>query len=292
MGVIITTDSSSDLSEEQIKSNGIRVLPLYVNLNGDEYKDGINITPDKIFAFVKGNKKLPKTSAISEEDYENFFAEILGENVNNTIVHVGLSSGLSTSYNNSINAAEKFNGKVKIVDGKNLSSGTGLLVLFAARLRDKGLSHEEIAKRVEPRVKNVQASFIIQEVEYLYRGGRCSALALLGANLLRIKPRIQVINGVMQLVGKPRGKMEVVLKKYIDDVLKEYNNPDKTICFVTHSCLEKDIVDKIVEYVKSKNIFDSVVETIASSTITSHCGKGTLGILYINDGGETNEKTN
>lgn len=286
MKVVITSDSSCDLAADQIEENNIRTLPLYINLNGDEYRDGVNITPEKIFNFVKQNKKLPKTSAVSESDYKEFFSSILKEDDENVIVHIGLSSGLSSSYSNAVNVSKPLDGRVFVVDGKNLSSGTGLLVLFAARLAKEGVSAEEIVKRVEERVNFVQASFIIQEVEYLYRGGRCSALAMLGANLLRIKPRIQVVDGIMKLYGKPRGKIVPVLKQYVDDVLKEFSNPDPTICFVTHSSIEPEIAEEIKKYVESKNIFKEVKVTVASSTITSHCGKGTLGILYINDGGE------
>ncbi|MBR2909136.1 MAG: DegV family protein [Clostridia bacterium] len=285
MAVIITTDSSCDLNKEQLIESNIKILPLYVNLNGEEFRDGVNITPEDIFTFVKENKKLPKTSAISQADFKAFFGEILKENPDAEIVHIGLSSGLSTTYNNSVNAANEFDGKVISVDGKNLSTGTGLLVLYASSLAKQGLSKEEIAEKVTSRVPFVQASFIAQEIEYLWRGGRCSAVAMFGANLLKIKPRIQVIDGTMKNNGKPRGKTVPVLKQYVDDVLKEYNTPDPTICFVTHSSIEPEIAEEIAEYVKSKNIFKEVVTTIAGATITSHCGKGTLGILYINDGG-------
>lgn len=286
MKVIITSDSSCDLSKEQIKENNIPIIPIYVNLNGEEFRDGVNITPQDIFDFVKENKKLPKTSAVSTADYKLFFENVLKNNPDCEIVHIGLSSQLSTSFNNSKVACEELNNKVISVDGKNLSTGTGLLVLYACELAKQGLSKEEIAKKVESRIPFVQASFIAQEIEYLYRGGRCSMLAMLGANILKIKPKIQVVDGAMKNTGKPRGKTLSVLKQYIDETLNEYNTPDKTICFVTHSCIEPEIENEIVEYVKSKNIFDKVVPTIAGATITSHCGKGTLGILYINDGGK------
>ncbi|MBQ3158578.1 MAG: DegV family protein [Clostridia bacterium] len=285
MKVIITTDSSCDLLEEQLKENNIISIPLYVNLNGEEFRDGVNITPETIFAFVKENKKLPKTSAISQADFKMFFENILNENPDAEIIHIGLSSGLSTTYNNSVNAANEFNGKVVSIDGKNLSTGTGLLVLYASTLAKQGLTKEEIVEKVTARVPYVQASFIAQEIEYLWRGGRCSAVAMFGANLLKIKPRIQVVDGTMKSNGKPRGKIIPVLKQYVDDVLKEYNNPDPTICFVTHTSIEPEIAQEIADYVRSKNIFKEVVITDAGATITSHCGKGTLGILYINDGG-------
>ena len=286
MNIIITTDSSCDLRKDQLEAFNIKHLPLYINLNGEEFKDGVNINPQIIFDFVKANKKLPKTSALSVADYTLFFDNILKENSDAEIIHIGLSSGLSTSYNNATTASQDFNGKVTVIDGKNLSTGTGLLVLYAAKLAKAGESKESIIEKVSQRIPFVQSSFIIPEIEYLYRGGRCSAIAMLGANLLKIKPRIQVVDGKMKPNGKPRGKMLPVLKQYIDDVLAEYNNPDPEICFVTHSCIEDEIAEEIVEYVKSKNIFKEISVNVAGSTITSHCGKGTLGILYINDGGK------
>lgn len=286
MNILITSDSSCDLSQDLLKKFNISTLPLYVNLNGEEFKDGVNITPNDIFTFVKENKKLPKTSALSVADYKNFFKNILSNNKDSEIIHIGLSSALSTSYNNAVSASNELNGKVTIIDGKNLSTGTGLLVLFAAKLAKNNTPKEEIIEKVSKRVPFVQASFIIPETEYLYRGGRCSAIAMLGANLLKIKPRIQVVDGKMKPNGKPRGKMVPVLKQYIDDVLTEYNTPDPEICFVTHSTIEPEIAEEIKTYVESKNIFKEVVITTAGATITSHCGKGTLGILYINDGGK------
>ena len=285
MKVIITSDTSCDLSKEQLKKYNIYEIPMTVILGDNEYKDGTDISPEDIFDFVKQNKKLPKTAAISAYEYSEFFKSVFEKEGDINIVHIGLGGKISSSYNNAVTASEEFEGKVLVVDGNNLSSGTGLLVLYAAKLAQMGEDASEIVKKVEARVGFVQAGFIIQEVSYLYKGGRCSAMALIGANLLKIKPRIQVIDGTMKNVGKPRGKMLPVLKQYVDDVLKEYDNPDKSICFVTHSCIEPEIASEIVEYVKSKGIFEEVVETIASSTITSHCGKGTLGILYINDGG-------
>lgn len=285
MKVIITSDSSCDLSKEQLEEYNIYEVPISVILGDNEFKDGVDIHPEDIFEYVKQNKKLPKTAAISAYEYGEFFKSVFEKEGDVKLVHIGLGSKISSSYNNAVEASKEFDGKVIVVDGNNLSSGTGLLVLYAAKLAKTGEEAEKIAKKVEARVSAVQAGFIIQEVSYLYKGGRCSAMALIGANLLRIKPRIQVIDGVMKNVGKPRGKMLPVLKQYVDDVLKQYDNPDKSICFVTHSSIEPEVANEIVEYVKSKNIFDKVVETIASSTITSHCGKGTLGILYINDGG-------
>lgn len=285
MKIFITTDSSCDLSQEQIKQNNIKVLPIYVNMNGEEYKDGVNVTPNDIFAYVKQTKKLPKTSALSIADFTNFFNTILSNEKDAKIIHISLSSKISSCCEHATIASAEFGDKVTVIDGKNLSTGTGLLVLYAARLASRGEDYLEIVNKVKSRVPFVQASFIIQEVDYLYKGGRCSALSLLGANLLKIKPKISVVDGAMKPTGRPRGKMTAVLKDYVDGTLSEFNNPDKSICFVTHSNIEPEIAEEVREYVLSKNIFDEVVITTAGATITCHCGKGTLGILYINDGG-------
>lgn len=282
MKIMITTDSSCDLPEQTVKERNIKKIAINVCLGDKEYLDGINITPQDIFDYVKQYKKLPKTSALSEEQFAKFFKECLREC--DEVIHIGLSSKLSTQYTQSLHAAASFNGKVHVIDGKNLSTGTGLLVLAASDLANQGKTSKEIVETISARVPFVQASFIIQDTEYLYRGGRCSGIAMIGANLLKIKPRIQVVDGAMIPYGKPRGKMVAVLKEYVDNVLNEFNTPDTTRAFVTHSSIEPEIAKEICEYVKSKNIFKEVIETVAGATITSHCGKGTLGLLYINDG--------
>ena len=286
MRTIITSDSSCDLSKEQLKEFEIQILPIYVNMNGEEYKDGVNVTPEDIFSHVKTTKTLPKTSALSTADYQTFFKSILDTNKDSKIIHISLSGSISSCCEHAVLASQDFDGKVTVIDGRSLSTGTGLLVLYAAKLAKKDIEYDEIVKKVQGRIPFVQASFIIEEVHYLHKGGRCSAIALIGANLLKIKPKIQVVDGGMKPTGKPRGKMLSVLKEYVDQTLSEFNNPDKSICFVTHSCIEPEIAEEIKSYVESKGIFEEVVITIASSTITCHCGKGTLGILYINDGGK------
>ena len=285
MKILVTTDSSCDLGDEILEKRGIKQIRLNVVLGNNELVDGVTIHPNDIFEFVKANKKLPKTAALTEDQFTNFFKSCLKEA--DQIIHIGLSSGLSVQYNQSLQAAATFGDKVHVIDGKNLSTGTGLLVLAAQDMVDAGKELDEIIETITNRVSKVQASFIIQDTEYLYRGGRCSGIAMIGANLLKIKPRIQVVDGKMKTNGMPRGKMNKVLHDYIDAVLKEYNTPDKTRAFITHSSLEPELANEIEDYVKSKNIFKEVIQTVAGCTITSHCGKGTLGLLYINDGSET-----
>ena len=278
----ITTDSTCDLSKELIEKYNIKSLPLAV-ITDDEYLDGVNYFPSNVFDYVQKTKKLPKTAARSVADYEEFFKPIIDAGYD--VVHIGIGSKLSSSYENACSAANSVgNGHIHIVDSCSLSTGTGLLVINGAELASVGKTAQQIANTLTERSAFVEASFVVDTLDYLRKGGRCSALAAFGANLLRIKPRLQVVDGKIINSGKYMGKLVPVLKKYIDDTLKNYPNMDKKRCFITHASLDEDSVNEIVEYVKSKNIFNEVIETCAGATITSHCGQNTLGILYINDG--------
>lgn len=286
MKVKITTDSTADAPKEFLESYGISYFPLIVNLGDDERYDSVNITSDDIEEFVERTKKLPKTAARSTEDIKDFFKKFLDEGYDE-IVHISISNELSCTYKNVVTAAfELCQDKIHVVDGRNLSTGTTLLALHAAELASSGMSGKEIAKIESRRAYNVQSSFVVDTLEYLHKGGRCSMISMFGANLLKLRPTLQLIDGKIVPTEKYRGKMSVVLTKYIDDTLNKYNNPDTTRCFITHANADQEMVDSLVEYVKNKNIFKEVVETKANSTIFSHCGKGTLGILYINDGGK------
>lgn len=286
MKVKITMDSTADAPKEFLESYGISYLPLIVNLGDEERLDTVNINSNDIVDFVSKTKKLPKTAARSVEDVKEFFKGFLDEGYDE-IVHISISSELSCIYKNVVTAAfELCQDKIHVIDGKNLSTGTTLLALHASELASSGMAGKDIAKIVASRAYNVQTSFVVDTLEYLHKGGRCSAMSMFGANLLKIRPQLQLINGKIVPTEKFRGKMQVVLTKYIDSVLEKYNNPDKTRCFVTHADADPEIVTEIVEYVKSKNIFKEVIETKANSIVFSHCGKGTLGLLYINDGGK------
>lgn len=284
MGIKITTDSTCDLPKEILEKYNISVLPLCVTLGSDEYLDGNTINPSDIFDYVKKNKVLPKTAGRSVQDFKDFFETYL--NNGDEVIHIGIGSGLSVCYSNCLKAKEALNtDKLYIVDSRSLSTGTALLLLHASDLIKKGKTAKQIAEIETDRAYSVQASFVVETLDYLHKGGRCSTLQLFGANLLNLKPKLQVVDNKLISTGKYRGKIVPVLKKYIDDILKEFNNPDTTRCFITHATAENEVVKDVVEYVKEKGIFKEVIETIAGSTITSHCGKGTLGLLYINDGG-------
>lgn len=281
MAVKIACDSSTDLGQEFYKQNNVGVLPFTINLGEESFRDGIDINNNMIFEYVSAYKVLPKTSAINIYQYEEFFKENAG---NDGLVFVSLSSKLSSTFNNALIASQNFD-NVYVVDSLSLSTGGGLLVMYACELAKKGMSAKEIYDALESRKQYVQASFTIDKLDFLHKGGRCSVLKMLGANLLKLHPQIQLKNGAMGMNRKYRGKMKDLVKDYIDDTLNEFDNPDKSYCFVTHSNCDEEIVDSAISHLKSKNIFDKIIETSAGSTITSHCGKNTIGILYFNDGG-------
>ena len=286
MKIKITTDSTADVSKEFLESFDISYLPLIVNLGGEEYFDTVNVSTDDIKKYVAETGKLPKTAARSAEDFKSFFKQFLDEGYDE-IVHFSISSELSVTCQNARTASfELCQDKIHVVDGRNLSTGTTLLALFATELIKEGKSAKEIAEICSSRAYNVQSSFVVDTLTYLYKGGRCSMLSMFGANLLKIRPQLQLMNGKIVPTEKFRGKMNAVLMKYIDTTLEKYNNPDRTRCFITHTSADPELVEEIVEYVKSKNIFKEVIESKANATIYTHCGQGTLGLLYINDGGK------
>lgn len=278
--VKIATDSCCDLTLKQIEENSIEILPLLVSLGEDDYYDGVNVSPDDIYEFVKKNKQLPKTAARSTEDFKEFFSKLLEDG--SEVVYTGIGSNLSCTFENAKRAKEELGSdKLFVVDSKSLSTGIGLLVMYAVSLAKEGKAGAEIAKLIEEQSNFNQASFVVNKLDYLHKGGRCSAMAKFGANLLKIKPRLELVEGKIENTGKYMGQFKVVLQKYVEDMLQKHPNPKKNICFITHTKTEQDIVDSVIDLVKSKNIFDEVVETVAGSTITCHCGENTLGVLFL-----------
>ena len=278
MSIKITSDSTCDLGH-LANERGITILPLQVNLDADAYRDGVDITPEDIFAFVAKTKILPKTSAPSIGDYEDFFQEQLKDA--DEIIHFNISSKSSGSYSFAKQAAESFNGKVRVIDSKALSSGQGLLVLKAADMRDAGKSAAEIEEEILKLREKVNTSFVPDQLDYLHKGGRCSSMKMLVANALKIHPKIVMVDGQLMQGGRYRGSMNRCISQYIADLVEEYPNYDTTRCFVTHSTAERELVDEAIAKVKESFGFDEVIETVAGSIITSHCGKGTLGVLFI-----------
>ena len=274
----ITSDSTCDLGH-LVEERGITLLPLMVNLGEQAFRDGVDITPQDIFNFVEENNILPKTAAPSIGDYEEFFAPFV--NAGDEVIHFNISAKSSGSHNMAKQAAESFGGKVRVIDSMALSSGQGLLVLTAADMRDKGNSAEEIEEAVNAIRERVNTSFIPDRLDYLYKGGRCSKMEMFGANILKIHPLIYMDEGKLVPGKKYRGKMSFIIKQYIEDLKQLYPNYDKARCFVTHSSAEADLVQVAIDKLKEVFEFDEVIETVAGSIVTSHCGKGTLGVLFI-----------
>ena len=284
MKVKILCDSTCDSTSEILKDNNIDYLPLIVNLGDEERLDTVNISNSEIRDYVSKTGKLPKTAARSIEDYKNFYKNFYDEGYD--IVFISIGAQLSVSHHNAVTASQEIDpNRIFVVDSRSLSTGSLLLALSGVELAKNGKSAKEIFDILTQRSYQLQVSFVVDTLDYLRKGGRCSTLAAFGANLLKLKPKLQLIDGKIISTEKYRGKMNSVLKKYIDDTISLYDNPDTTRCFITHADADREVVNEVIAHVKEKNIFKEVIETTAGSTIYSHCGKGTLGILYINDGG-------
>ena len=278
MAIRITSDSTCDLGH-LVKERNIGILPLQVNLDAKAYRDGVDITPQDIFDFVAETKILPKTSAPSVGEYEEFFAEQLKGF--DELIHFSISGKSSGSHNFAKQVGESFGGKVRVIDSKALSSGQGLLVIKACDLRDEGKSAAEIEEVINELRTRVNTSFVPDRLDYLHKGGRCSGMTMFVANALKIHPKIVMKDGQLMQGGKYRGHMERCIAQYIEDLKVMYPDYDKTRCFITHSSAEQSLVDVAKAKVKELFDFDEVIETVAGSIITSHCGKGTLGVLFI-----------
>lgn len=277
MKIAITAESTIDLTQELKNKFDIKTLPFTVILGETDYKDG-EITSSDIFEFVEKNNILPKTSAINAQQYTEFFEEVLKDY--DAVVHFSLSSGISSACSNAKLAANDFK-NVYVVDSKSLSTGIALLAIMGRKLATEGKTAEEIANICQEKTKDVQASFVVKKLNYLHKGGRCSSIALLGANLLSIRPEIIVKDGGMVSNRKYMGKMEKVIASYCRDVLKEHNNPDKSYAFVTYTTATEEMVN-IAKSALTQAGFETIFETTAGATITSHCGENTLGILFLN----------
>ncbi len=281
MKIKICADSTCDLSVELIQNYNVGIMPLHVALGNDDRLDGVTIQPQDIYDYYAKNKKLPRSGARSAEEYKEFFQGFLNEGYD-AVVHYDISADMSGSFDNATVAASQLK-NVYVVDSRNLSTGTGLLVLDGCDMALQGMSAEKIAERSYKRASAVKASFIIDKLEFLYKGGRCSSLAYLGANLLQINPVIEVKDGRMGIAAKPMGRYLRCIEKYADWVRENCTSPDKTRCFVTHTKMDGGLTEKVMQTVKNWGIFDEVLETTAGCTVTTHCGSNTIGILFIND---------
>lgn len=290
MKIKIGADSTADLSRELLEKYNVATMPLHVSLGENDFLDGKTISPEDIYDYYAKTKKLPKTGARSVEEYKEFFDGIKAEGYD-AIVHFCISSDMSSSFQNAELAAKQLN-EVYVVDSRQLSTGIGLLVLDACDMVAKGLSAKAIYDRAMARRNSSKSSFIVDNLEFLYKGGRCSGLTYLGANLLSIKPCLEVKNGLIGVDSKLMGRYCRCVAKYCENIKNKITDPDKTRVFVTHTKMDDGIVEDVIATVKSWNIFDEILETTAGCTVTTHCGANTIGILYINDGGFKDESGN
>lgn len=277
MAFKITCESSADLTQEMYKKNKIGVIPFTITLGDKDFKDGTEISNEDMFEFFEKNKQLPKTSAINSVDYEEFFRR---ENSDGEgIIHLCISSKLSSTYNNAVMASKEFK-NVYVIDSQSLSSGIGLQVLYACKLRDKGVPIEEAVKMIENKRSQVRISFVIDTLTYLHKGGRCSALTMLGANLLGIRPSIVVSDGRMIVGKKYKGKINKILDKYIVDTLSENPSRDDSLCLITYSSATSEMTKIAHDTLKENATFKKIAETTAGGTVATHCGPNTLGIIF------------
>ena len=277
MKIRITGDSTCDLSPELLRKYDIRLAPLSVIIDGEVFHDGVDVTPRDIFRAAEAGKSV-RTAAVNAYEYKEFFREQL--KTCDQVVHVCISGEFSTCYADAVEAARGLE-NVFVVDSRNLSTGSGLLMLDGVELAAEGKTGEEIAQTLRERTGLVDASFVVRTIDYLRRGGRCSGLEALGAKLLHIRPSIVVRDGRMHPGEKYRGRYEHYLKHYISDVLAEDSTIDFRRVFITHSPSEEGLVRFAIDTVKSCGLFREVLETMAGCTVCTHCGPDTLGVLFM-----------
>ena len=279
--VKIISDSTSDLSKDLIEKYDISILPLHVLFGSEEHEDGVDVTPDEIYRWSDENKTTPKTSAPSLERAMEILKPYVDEG--REVVAFSIASGMSTAGNVIRLAAEALEAEalVTVIDSANLSTGIGLLMIEAAVMAQEGKSAGEIAAYIETLKPLVRASFVVDTLTYLHRGGRCSGLAAMAGGVLKLHPRIAVKDGKMEPGKKYRGKIDKVIMDYVKDMEDDQKNAKKDRVFITHSGCDKNIVDRVRAYLESLDVFDEVLETRAGSVISSHCGPGTLGVLFI-----------
>ena len=279
MRIKITSDSTCDLSTDILNAHGISVMPLTVIKDNEQFKDNVTITPAEIFAHVAAGGALCSTTAVSIGEYQDFFAPFAAEY--DGVVHINLGSGFSSSYQNACLAAEEFD-NVVAVDSRNLSTGQGLVVLKACELAKTAESLTELKEALDVFTGKVEASFVVDKLDYLVKGGRCSSAAALGANLLNLKPCIEVRDGKMAVGKKYRGKYEKSLAAYVKERLEGREDIDLTMpLFITQTKVSDEAYAGVKEAVAAYGKFDTVYETTAGCTISCHCGPGTLGILFV-----------
>ncbi len=278
MNIKIMSDSTCDLSAELVAKYDIGIVPLIVVKDGQQYRDGVTITPAEIFAHVAAGGDLCSTAALSMGEYEEEFSKYAGQY--DGILHISISSEFSSSYQNACLAAGEFS-NVRVVDSRNLSTGQGLVVLKACQLAQTCQSLEQLQQQLQEFTSKVEASFLLDQLDYMVKGGRCSTVVALGANLLNLKPCIEVIDGKMSVVKKYRGRYSKCLASYVADRLSGREDLDKGTLFVTRTPVSDECLEAVAQEVSKYNDFENTYWNEAGCTVSCHCGPSTLGVLFV-----------
>lgn len=279
--VKIISDSTCDLSQELLEKYDVEIAPLHVLLGDKEYEDGKSITPDEIYTWSDANNATPKTSAAGIEQMMTVYRPYLEKG--EEIVVFSISGAMSTTNNVMRMAAAESEAedKIFVIDSENLSTGVGLLVIEAAIMAKEGKTGAEIVAHIDTIKPRVRASFVVDTLTYLHRGGRCSGIAALAGGVLKLHPKIVVENGNMKPAEKLRGKMSKVIMDYVKSMEDDLKNAEKSRVFITHSGGCDEIISEVHKYLEELNLFDEILVTRAGCVVSSHCGPGTLGVLFI-----------
>ncbi len=277
----ILSDSTCDLGAELIQKYNIAILPLHVHLGEEEFEDGINILPEEIYAWSDANDQTPKTSAMSLGSAVEVFSKLTREG--EELICFSISGSMSSTCSVMKMAAEELEleDKIHVVDSENLSAGIGLLILEAARMVEEGKPAKEILNRMDELKPLVRASFVVDTLTYLHRGGRCSSVSAIAGSMLRLHPKIEVKEGRMSAGKKYRGKMESVILSYVKEMEADLKNAQSDRVFITHSGCDETLIQSVREYLENLNCFREIHVTRAGGVISSHCGPGTLGVLFL-----------
>lgn len=278
MKIKILTDSTCDLSKDLLEQHDITLVPLTVVKDGEAFSDGVTITPAEIFAHVAAGGDLCSTTAMNVGEYTEYFSKYSAEY--DGVVHINLGSGFSSSHQNACIAAADFD-NVRVIDSQNLSTGQGLVVLKACELAKDCQDLDELAQQLNTFTSKVEASFVLDQLKYMAKGGRCSSAAALGANLLALKPCIEVRDGKMSVVKKYRGNYAKCLATYVKDRLADRDDLDREILFVTHTPVSEQETAAVKAAVASYGNFKNIYWTDAGCTVSCHCGPGTVGLLFV-----------
>lgn len=277
--ILISSDTTCDLPQSIIDENGISLCPITILLGTEEHRDTIDIDANGVLEYVEKTNVLPKTAATAIYAYKEYFEKLL-EN-NEQVIHFCISSKASSCYSNAVKAAEELK-NVFVVDSYSLSSGQGIQLLEACDLLKEGKTAEEIIGEIEAKRDKSQISFVVDRLDFLHKGGRCSSVAMVASKVLKIHPSIAISDGALGVKKKYMGNMARCLTQYVKDIADENPNYDPKRCFITHSPSDRELVDLVADGVKNLFKFDEIIETTAGSTVTSHCGYNTIGVIFYN----------